>query len=121
MWLQKETKMDEEFEKAVHRCNGVASVRKLCGKKPEFKRRWTESVEPVQFLIRNRFQRLKLKDEPVGAKDPVSELEIDILQRHLRKLYPGMNLEQLQKVQYRKSNKCQTYVSWKEKHCRETR
>jgi len=58
--------MNAESEKDTKRCSGVALVREMCHKKPDFKIAWAESVEPVQLLIKNRLMCLKLKHEPIG-------------------------------------------------------
>lgn len=73
------------------------------------KRAYTESVEPVAAVIRNRFQRLKLKENQFATLDPVSDLEIDLLKRHLRELFPDLDLEKLQKQH---THKNASYVSW---------
>lgn len=50
------------------------------------------------------------------AMDPVSEEEIDLLKRHLRELFPDMNIEKLQKVH---TSKVVDYNEWLEKHTRQ--
>ena len=62
---------DEETERQLKKCNSMAAIRSLATNKPGLKQKWLESVEPVQSLVRNRFMRLKLKEEPVHAIDPV--------------------------------------------------
>lgn len=64
---------------------------------PEVKQAYKESVEPVQASIRNRFSRLKLKEKSVEVLDPVTDTDIDICKRHLRELFPALNLDKLQK------------------------
>ncbi|VDI69131.1 Hypothetical predicted protein [Mytilus galloprovincialis] len=88
----------EEMKKILKNCNSMAAVRSLAEKTPEVKTAWIESIEPVASLLRNRFLRLKLKDDPVKAMDPVRDDEIDIMKRHLRALFPDLNLTKLQKV-----------------------
>ena len=73
-------------------------------------------MEPVQATIKNRFSRLSLKEEPFHVADPVTDDDIDLLQRHLREQFPDLNLAQLQKVH---TKKVQSYTSKIEKHCRE--
>lgn len=87
----------EKMNKVLKSCNSMADVRNLAEKTPEVKTAWIESVEPVASVLRNRFLRLKLKDDPVKALDPVSDQEIDILKRHLRELFPNLDLKKLQK------------------------
>lgn len=60
--------------------------------------------------------RLKLKEEPFQVIDPVSEGDIDIMQRHLRELFPTLDTGKLQKVH---TSKNQEYVQWVSDHCRE--
>lgn len=96
-------KGDEETEMKLKKCGSMASIRALAEKNPEIREKWRESIEPVQSTIRNRFLRLKLKDKAMQAIDPVSDDDIDILQRHLRKHFPELNLQKLQKVHTKKS------------------
>jgi hypothetical protein len=49
------------------------------------------------------------------AMDPVSDDDIDVFMRHLRELFPDLNLQKLVKAQ---TGKCQSYMEWVEKHCR---
>ena len=76
---------------------------------------WVDSVEPLHSLIRNRFARLKLKDEPFDCLVPATELEIDNLKRHLWELSPDLDLNKLQKAHTAKS---QAYNAWLSSHCR---
>ncbi|CAC5407819.1 unnamed protein product [Mytilus coruscus] len=96
-----------ELESAVERI--------LAQEKPEIKESWKESVEPVHSVVRNRLIRLKLKDEPIQVVDPVLDDSIDVLKRHLRELFPQLDLQKLQKVH---TKKVADYVSWIEKHCK---
>lgn len=105
----------EKMNKVLKSCNSMADVRNLAEKTPEVKTAWIESVEPVASVLRNRFLRLKLKDDPVKALDPVSDQEIDILKRHLRELFPNLDLKKLQKVH---TSKVESYQKWIETHCR---
>lgn len=96
-------KGDEETEKMLKKkCGSMASIRALAEKNPEIREKWRESIEPVQSTIRNRFLRLKLNDKAMQAIDPVSDDDIDILQRHLREHFPELNLQKLQKVHTKK-------------------
>lgn len=67
-------------------------------KHPELREKWTESIEPVQSVIRNRFQKLSLKDEPMTGVDPATDEEIEVLKRHARELFPNLDLTKLQKT-----------------------
>ena len=109
--LQREASSDEN-EAHFRKCNSMAELRE---KYPELKQAWLESVEPVQSTIRNRFLRLSLKGESFAALDPISDQDIDIFQRHLRELFPDLDLDKLVKSQ---TSKSPSYTSWIERHCR---
>lgn len=87
----------EKMNKVLKSCNSMADVRNLAEKTPEVKTAWIESVEPVASVLLYRFLRLKLKDDPVKALDPVIDQEIDILKRHLRELFPNLDLTNYKK------------------------
>ena len=70
----------------------------------------------MRATLRNRFQRLKRKDTPFQTFDPVVAGDMDILQRHLRELFPQLDLNRLQKVN---TAKCKDYQTWMEIHCRQ--
>ena len=105
----------DDCEKVLKNCNSMAAIRSAAETKPSLKAQWTEAVEPVQAVIRNRFARLKLKEVPFQVMDPVSENEIDILKRHLRELFPTLNLDKLQKVH---TKSVESYQAWLDTHCR---
>ena len=107
---------DEGTERELKKCGSMAQIRSLGEKKPEIKEKWMEIMEPIQSTIRNRFMRLALKDKPIQALDPVSEDEIDVLQRHLREHFPELDLHKLQKIH---TQKVLSYKQWMEKHCRQ--
>ena len=113
--LQRES-CDDAMEKLLKKCGSMSDIRIEAAKKPELRDAFQQSIEPVQSLIRNRFARLKLKDEAVSVSDPVSDLEIDTLKRHLRELFPDLDLGKLVKSH---TDKVDSYKTWKEKHCRE--
>lgn len=73
-------------------------------KEPHLKEAYKTSIAPVQALIQNRFRRLKLKDKPIETKDPIIEDEIDLFKRHLREMFPEMNLKKLRKVNTKSSH-----------------
>ena len=102
---------------AFKNCNSTAQVRDLVTRKPELKDKWVSTIEPVlQALISGRFRRLSLKGEPFSVTDPISDIEIDVLKRHLRELFPDMDLNNLQKQH---SSKNASFLEWQEKHCRQ--
>lgn len=110
-------KLDEETEKEFHKCGSMTQLREVAAKKPELRTKWQESIEPVQSTIRNRFLRLKLKDEPFQALDPMKDTDIDVIKRHLRELFPTLDTDKLQKVH---TNKIQEYAEWMSRHCRQS-
>lgn len=112
--LAREASTDEN-ETHFKKCNSMNGLRDQVNKYPELKQAWLESVEPLQSLIRNRFLRLSLKDEAFTAIDPLNDLDIDIFKRHLRELFPDLDIEKLVKAQ---TSKCLAYTTWVEKHCR---
>lgn len=93
----------------------MADIRLAAENDPSLKIKWKESMECTQFTVRNRFLRLSLKDKPMQAIDPVRQEEIDLLKRHLRELFPDMDVEKLQKVH---TSKVVDYNEWLEKHTR---
>ncbi|XP_033753308.1 uncharacterized protein LOC117336780 [Pecten maximus] len=108
--------LDVDSERMLGKCGSMKEIREMASKKPELRNLYTQSVEPVQALISNRFRRLKLKENPIVASDPVTDEAIDVLKRHLRELFPQMDLDKLQKVH---TKKVPAYVAWKEVHCQE--
>ncbi|XP_014676567.1 PREDICTED: uncharacterized protein LOC106816458 [Priapulus caudatus] len=107
---------DEQAEASFRKCGSMSQLRAHAEKNPEIKMAWRMSVEPAQSIVRNRFARLSLKSQPIQVMDPVSDEEIDIVKRHLRELFPDMNLSKLQKVH---TSKVKSYTAWVEQHCRE--
>lgn len=110
--LEREELIDKTKEAAVRRCGSMAEIRELGSK---VKEGWTVAVEPLQRIIKNRFCRLKLKDEAITVYDPVTDEQIDLMKRHLRELFPELKLDKLQKVH---TDKVQSYKGWIEKHCK---
>ena len=107
---------DDESESNFKKCGSMAEIRAFVQRKPEIQTQWKESVEPIQSLVRNRFMRLRLKDEPIGTLDPASDQDIDIVKRHLRELFPDLDIDRLQKVN---TSKVKAYTEWVKNHCRE--
>ncbi|XP_052286545.1 uncharacterized protein LOC127882125 isoform X2 [Dreissena polymorpha] len=110
-------KLADEHEKEFQKCNSMAQLREVAAKKPEVKVKWRESIEPVQSTIRNRFLRLKLKDHPFQALDPMTETDIDVVKRHLRELFPTLDTDKLQKVH---TSKVPEYADWMSRHSRQS-
>ena len=109
------SKSDDDAEVLFKRCGSMADLRAKAVTNTDLKEKWKESLEPVQSCVRNRFLRLKLKDVPFQVMDPVTDGEIDIFQRHLRELFPDLDLSKLQKAH---TSKNPQYTEWIEKHCR---
>lgn len=63
----------------------------------------------------SRFRRLKLKSEPIQVVDPCSLHENDLVKRHLRELFPELNL---QKLQESRRQQVEAYKAWIENHCK---
>ncbi|XP_014676820.1 PREDICTED: uncharacterized protein LOC106816715 [Priapulus caudatus] len=105
----------KEVEAKLKSCNSTNGIRQVAEGKDDIKAGWAESIEPVQSVVRNRFSRLKLKDDPFQVMDLVSDLEIDVLKRHLRELFPDLNVDRLQKTH---TQKIKSYNEWLTAHCR---
>ena len=55
----------QETEKLIKsKAHSMKELRKLAEDHPDLSQEWTESIEPVQSLLRNRFTRLTLKGKP---------------------------------------------------------
>lgn len=78
-------------------CSSMTQIRDHIEKKPQSKETWVSSVEPVQSTINKRFRRLTLKDKPFSCIDPLTDEEINIFKRHLRELFPELDLTKLVK------------------------
>jgi hypothetical protein len=107
--------VSKEVEAKLKSCNSMSGIRQVAEGKDDIKAGWAESIEPVQSVVRNRFSRLKLKDAPFQVMDPVSDLEIDVLKRHLCELFPDLNIDRLQKAH---TQKIKSYNEWLTAHCR---
>jgi len=94
----------------------MSEIRVRTIKESQLKESYRESIQPIQAQIGKRFRRLKLKEEPIEETDPVADIGIYTFKRHLRELFPKMDLGKIQKVH---TNKVQAYVTWKEAHCQE--
>ena len=84
--------MDELSEKAVKRCGSLKEIRENA---TDVRQNWAESVEPVIATIANRFRRLKLHDRNIEVMDTIPDDDIDILKRHARELFPGLDLSKV--------------------------
>ena len=78
--LQRE-KGSESAEQILKQCGSMADIRSKVDLKPD----WLDLLEPVQSIIRNRFSRLKLKDEPIQTVDPSTDVEIDVIKKTLER------------------------------------
>lgn len=108
---------DDDAEKVFNRCGSMADMRKQAVNKPELQlqSKWKEAIKPIQEIVRGRFERLSLKDEPIATMDPVSDEDIVIYKRHLSALFPELDQAKLQKIH---TQKVPTYTEWVERHCR---
>lgn len=109
--------LDEPTEVILKRCSSMAAIREQAKKKVELEEKWKESIGPVQSLVRDRFLRLNLKEEPVTCLEPASEQCINSLFEKVKLMFPGLERTKLQKVF---TQKIRTYCEWKKKHCVES-
>ncbi|XP_060552756.1 uncharacterized protein LOC132714041 [Ruditapes philippinarum] len=105
---------NDEIEKHLKKYGNMKEIREKSS--PEVKQAYIEAVESVQSIVRNRFSKLKLKGEGVQVLDPVTEEDIDLCKRHLRELFPELNLGKLVK---NVTKKVLSLTKWMENHCRE--
>ena len=61
---------DEEIEQKLKNCNSMDALRDL--KDPNIKKSWLASVQPVQKIIEDRFECLKLKGQQMKCNEPVT-------------------------------------------------
>ena len=106
--------VSDDCEQVLKCCNSMAAIRSAAETKASLKSGWSDAIEPVQSVIKNRFSRLKLKGEPFQVMDPVTDQDIDLIKRHLRELFPTLNLDKLQKVH---TKSVESYQQWLERHC----
>ena len=108
---------DDETEKRINNCNSMAAIQKLADKHDGIKEKWAKAVEPVQSVVKDRFMRLSLKEEPFQHEEPVTERAINELKEcHLKKLFPTLDLSKLRKDH---TSKVPSYHAWLEAHCRQ--
>jgi hypothetical protein len=105
--------LDDASEKEIKKCNGMSDLRK---RKESLGEKWQEAIAPVQEIMKDRFERLALKEDKVRCMEPVSDLDVDLIMRHLRELFPSLDLSKLQKVH---TKKCEEYLQWMNLHARE--
>lgn len=98
-----------EIEMLLKGCISMSDIKEKCTSNAILREGWTQSVEPLQSLVSSRFRRLKLKSEPIQVADPCSLDEIDLIKRHLRELFPELNLQKLQKAH---TQKVGAYKAW---------
>lgn len=67
-------------------------------------------------MFRIAFARLQLKGKPFQIQGPVTDDEVDLLKRHLRELFPDLDLTKLQKA-HTKSGA--SYQKWMGEHTRQ--
>ncbi|XP_052813249.1 uncharacterized protein LOC128240590 [Mya arenaria] len=113
--LERKPCEDENIEKLLGQCNSMADIREKSAKNPGLKQSWEAAVEELTTTLGCRFSRLKLKDKPFNVLNPVTEEEIDILQRHLRQLFPDLDLSKVNKAT---TSKSEAYKAWMSQHAR---
>ena len=108
---------DTAAEAMFKKCTSMAQTRTLASSKPELnlRQKWKEAIEPVRATVSKRFERLTLKDDVFRTLEPITDEEIDNYKRHLRSLFPNLDLDKLQKLH---TSKNKTYTNWLGKHCR---
>ncbi|XP_062616566.1 uncharacterized protein LOC134278262 [Saccostrea cucullata] len=111
------TPCEKKIEDGLKNKNSMAEIRTFHEENPNLgvRKAWTESLEEVKRTIQNRFIRLKLKDEPIQVLDPLSDEDIEVLKRHLKELFPEMDLTKLQKTH---TKKVKSYQAWMDRHCK---
>ena len=85
----KHDRLDDKKEKKFKKCNGMSDFRK----NPDIRPAWEESIRAVQGLLSQRMQRLTLKDEQVQCIAPVSDVDVELIQRHVKALFNTLNLK----------------------------
>ena len=82
----------------------------------DLEEKWTESVDPVRKIIASRFERLKLKGEPLKVKEPVSEEAIQEITGKIKQMFPDIDPMIVTKA---KALKNVVLKTWIDSHCRE--
>ena len=107
---------DPSLENQLKKCHSMADIRKLHMTHTEVKDAWLGSLKDVQEMISERFSRLELKDKPFQNIDTITDDEILHFQRRVSELFPGIEINKLQKQH---TNKIESYNTWKQIHCNE--
>ncbi|KAK6174900.1 hypothetical protein SNE40_013462 [Patella caerulea] len=107
---------ENDASNAIKSCNSMNQIRDVVSKKPELLDIWQDVINPVKHIVRSRFERLSLKNEPIQTIYPATEVAISNLQQHLRQLFPDLDVTDLVKS---KSRKSLSYQNWIEIHCRQ--
>lgn len=68
--------MDERFEIAIKHKTTLGAIRNLANVKQGFKDAYMESIDDTIELVNSRFERMKLKDEPLKVYTGVSDEDI---------------------------------------------
>ncbi len=105
----------EPMEKILKSCNSMADIRKKAEKHDVLRDAWDASLHSVKNIIGDRFSKLVLKTQPVSNVTPVTDGDIDIIQRHMRELFPDLDPKKLQKMHTKKSKAYNDFVAT---HCR---
>ena len=68
--------MDQRFEIAIKHKTTLGAIRNLANVKQGFKDAYMESIDDTIELVNSRFERMKLKDEPLKVYTGVSDEDI---------------------------------------------
>ena len=106
---------EEDFEKLLKSCNSMQGIRDLAKKNPipTLLNCGNALFNLSKISSRNVFHVKRRSNSP----NTVTEDEVIQFQRHTHEMFPGMDINQLQKVH---TNKMEWYIQWKKLHCRET-
>lgn len=88
----------------------MSNIREKCSSNATLREGWTQSAEPLQSLVSSSFRRLKLKSEPIQVVDPCSLDDIDLVKRHLRELFPELNLQKYPLYHTQKVEACKAWM-----------
>ena len=80
------TKMDNNFEHEMKKCDGNHDIRKQCERDEKFKEEFLQSMKAPTELIEYVLKNLSLKDEPFEILQPADVDDIDALEKELGKI-----------------------------------
>ena len=71
--------MDEATENLLKKCNSANEIRAAANQNPHHREKWVEKVKPLREQVASRFQRVKLKEEPVTVIESATDEDMDLL------------------------------------------